>query len=1202
MKRLLLTLLTFCCFLPSRATDFLVTSNLETGPGTLSEALQLAAANGTDTRDYIRFGFTDLSEAGRTIILTQTLPAVSGNLEIDGTSQTGFPFGKNDARVMLVKDEEQFDFVFMSIEEVSDVAVYGICFYDRFFRWGWYSGAWKNIAILIFNVNRISIGAPGRGNFFKAMNTAIATRQETTNLNPVSRGLTIRANMFNYSDAGSAEFDGSNAMLTGMGQALLLNNVADLQIGGPLAEDGNCIKTSEIHINNLYYHNDIDLGTLEFRHNNINIAMLTLTPVSSASTPHTTVDIGYANDIGVTQRVNISDNRAAKVVFNLAGLKKPFVVQRNSIWKYKRSNDVSVQWLRAHDCASGGTIGGENETDANRVKGNFKIEPYDTETDWTPSVTEYNSPGVTFLKNVLDCACYTQSGFRGGDFGWQEYSNASYHPYIRTTSLRDGFVQGVASPGSVIDVYQDDDCMACEGIAYLGRTTAATDSTWQFSGPFTGTVVATATNAGHSTSAFTQPWLLYTNWNNIKIPACGQNNGSITGIQPKGSFDNFEWHRVTFDQNTSSTEDRIISTEIDLHDIGPGWYYFVAKLGSTCSSVKQFFDIRNEMVTMDFSKITISPANCGDASGGISGINLNNHVATVFEGTMYAVSEQRIEFPSIFNGATRSYDIENLPPGKYKLIMLSSSRRCGDSTTWINVPNAAGPSLDMSAMQINPSTCGNNSGSITGIMATNALGEEVFIWESEEGQRWPASRELQQVPAGRYRLLYKDRSACDTLRSVWLTIELSGTISLQEDGGFVEASDCNDATGAINGLICTGGENYTWTNIETQQVVGRQLNLQQVPAGSYQLAVTNALGCSFTSKRYSVPQAGFTPLAVNVIKTTDAHCDQQNGSIGQVQLDGNTVDYAFQWTGPSGNIAGSPTGGITGLAPGVYQLTATDPNGCSGVLTTVIIRALTPPSFVYSSMNITSDNCEKSNGSIRSVRLINAHPLVQYRWTNSFNETVGTEEDLLNVPAGAYSLEITDALGCSQRSTEFNIAATNNALPAPLYADQVIARHSSTVLTTRQNPTGFIFELHLSATGNDLLETNENGRFTTPVLANDQVYFVRVRDGSCYSPFTAVRVTVADETRIFVPNSFSPNGDGQNDNWQPIVRGVIGNFSVQVYDRFGTRIFYSTNPANGWNGFVNGKPAVAGAYVYFYKGTGLNEKQLSGKGTVILLR
>src|SRR5437868_304785 len=97
---LLIILLTFFCQ-KAAAAVFVVTSNADSGPGTLREALTLAAANDSTQIDYVNFNLTDISVAGRTLNLKSQLPDVSSNLVIDGSTQTGGYFGVSTAKVAL---------------------------------------------------------------------------------------------------------------------------------------------------------------------------------------------------------------------------------------------------------------------------------------------------------------------------------------------------------------------------------------------------------------------------------------------------------------------------------------------------------------------------------------------------------------------------------------------------------------------------------------------------------------------------------------------------------------------------------------------------------------------------------------------------------------------------------------------------------------------------------------------------------------------------------------------------------------------------------------------------------------------------------------------------------------------------------------------------------------------------------------------
>ena len=88
----------------------MVTSNADSGPGTLRDALTQAAANGSAVQDSIHFNLADTSAAGRTITILTDLPIVSSNLVIDGTTQNGAVFGASNAKVIIQPDSKNSDF------------------------------------------------------------------------------------------------------------------------------------------------------------------------------------------------------------------------------------------------------------------------------------------------------------------------------------------------------------------------------------------------------------------------------------------------------------------------------------------------------------------------------------------------------------------------------------------------------------------------------------------------------------------------------------------------------------------------------------------------------------------------------------------------------------------------------------------------------------------------------------------------------------------------------------------------------------------------------------------------------------------------------------------------------------------------------------------------------------------------------------
>ena len=87
-----------------------------------------------------------------------------------------------------------------------------------------------------------------------------------------------------------------------------------------------------------------------------------------------------------------------------------------------------------------------------------------------------------------------------------------------------------------------------------------------------------------------------------------------------------------------------------------------------------------------------------------------------------------------------------------------------------------------------------------------------------------------------------------------------------------------------------------------------------------------------------------------------------------------------------------------------------------------------------------------------------------------------------------------------------------------------------------------------------------------------------------------------------MPNAFTPNNDGLNDEFKPVMSYTTsGNYSLKIFSRTGEVIFQSSDPQNGWDGTVNGKPAPAGAYVYTISAETQESGLFEQTGTVILM-
>ena len=121
---------------------------------------------------------------------------------------------------------------------------------------------------------------------------------------------------------------------------------------------------------------------------------------------------------------------------------------------------------------------------------------------------------------------------------------------------------------------------------------------------------------------------------------------------------------------------------------------------------------------------------------------------------------------------------------------------------------------------------------------------------------------------------------------------------------------------------------------------------------------------------------------------------------------------------------------------------------------------------------------------------------------------------------------------------------------------------------------------------------NESGSYKVKITVNS-------KDTVCTD--TASITVDISESYIKVPNVFTPNGDGYNDEFRVAFKS-IKQFEAWVYNRWGRLVYKWNDPAKGWDGNIGGKKASPGAYFYIMKAVGTDGKKYKLKGDINLLR
>ncbi|NVJ45745.1 MAG: SprB repeat-containing protein, partial [Cytophagia bacterium] len=327
------------------------------------------------------------------------------------------------------------------------------------------------------------------------------------------------------------------------------------------------------------------------------------------------------------------------------------------------------------------------------------------------------------------------------------------------------------------------------------------------------------------------------------------------------------------------------------------------------------------------------------------------------------------------NGST-SQDLSGLGPGTYSVTVTDASA-C-TATTMISITEPA--VLAASAVATNVDCNGNASGSID-LSITGGTGPFTYSWSSGA-----TTEDLNGLTPGTYSVTVTDANGCIVSTSATITEPIPLTVSTTSVNIL-----CNGfATGSID-LTVAGGTtaySYLWSNGATTQ------DLNNLVAGTYSVTVTDANLCTATTSVTITQPPAITLTTSQVDITCKGDTD---GSI-DLSVSGGTGAYSYSWS------SGETTQDLSGLAAGSYTVTVTDANGCTANSTITITE---PPTLMTATYTQTNVSCNGGSDANIDITVADGTAPISYAWSNG-----ATSEDLTNIPAGSYSVVITDALGC----------------------------------------------------------------------------------------------------------------------------------------------------------------------------------------------
>lgn len=990
LKKPLLLLLFLCFGVKAFCAVFVVTSNADSGPGTLRDALTQAAANDSTTMDYINFNLPDLSETGRTIILYSQLPEVTSNLVIDGTTQPGAKFGISDAHVQLLYQiADSHGFSGLAIINHHDVAIYGL--YINFVTsQSTYLFLFNGIQLT--NDKNIQIGAAGKGNVINGFYSPLAANPPDTihHYTPSIpfENLTIQDNFFGIAPDGETL---TTNQVAGVGLGFVLKKI---KIGGTPAEGNLFAQGLTISEQNDEDKTDTDPRDL-FATEGANILIqnnkIGVDYNMSNGLPNSNgvmiscVDPNGHDTVTIADNVIAASNSYAIYPTNIG---EKITIVRNYIGTDKTlSKSFETGGIFLYWDINQVAIGSENPADANYI------------TNCNP-VTVWPYTNATINKNSFFCEVYPQPMHYNG---YGEF----FLPVINILNISATSVSGTATPNSNIELFYSDACKTCSPQTYFASTTANTSGKWQYNGAITGSVIASATY-NNNTSDFTRTAI---NTDSVKvINACSNNGtGSIIGAIPY-SASIIKW---------LDTFGNVIGTTPNLLNVKIGKYRLLIQNGTGCSDSTSYYEIKTAF-QIDSSQVVKTEPSCSNPNGSISGIFVvnNNSATTNFywkdaSGKVWG----------------RTATLAKVPAGSYTLFISNADSTCTQTYGPITLKNSTGPNIDQSHIRIQSTNCGQATGSITNIPATGS-GTLTYSWINGAQQTVSTDSILVNQPAGTYKLQITDNTQCGPVYSSDIIIPETNGITLDELKTITSPASCGKNNGAVTGISITGATQYQWLDANNN-TVGTSTDLQNVASGNYTLTVSNGFGCNKTSKTYFIAQLPGT-IYPNYAVSTSASCFGENN--GSLTVTTDALAKTLRWVNSQNQPIGN-TQQISGLAPDVYTLFLTDANGCESFYGSYNVKTAAQLQIVTESEHTTPDQCSTKTGSIDNIQVTGGIPPYSYSWTDQNNVILSSLASVNGLATGTYQLNVNDSKGCGLVTANYTVPNQDNTISPPLVND-----------------------------------------------------------------------------------------------------------------------------------------------------------------------
>jgi gliding motility-associated-like protein len=396
---------------------------------------------------------------------------------------------------------------------------------------------------------------------------------------------------------------------------------------------------------------------------------------------------------------------------------------------------------------------------------------------------------------------------------------------------------------------------------------------------------------------------------------------------------------------------------------------------------------------------------------------------------------------------------------------------------------------------------------------------------------------------------------------------------------------CGKANGTAT-VNASGGAvplSYEWSSSPAQITA----TATDLPTGTYFCTITDGNICP-TLVQVDVPQA--STVRVKALAKPGTVCEGNPTTLYAVPSGGKVIKYTWQ----PGNITDS-SARISPVDTTMYVVTGEDIFGCIAKDSIKINVNAKPAPPVVNPLSVCPD-------STITLSVVNADPLLVYNWYPyaSGGDLAGTGATYTTPPTTETTTWFVEAVSgpCSGDRSPVTVTSFGQAATPVVTTQDVTA--SSAVFTWKPVPgaTGYL----ISVDGGPYVTPDSSTYYKVSGLNQESVSIRVIALGvlSCQNSEIGAATAKLKPGLVFIPNAFTPNGDGKNDIFKP--EGSIRELSMKIFNQWGEMISETTVVGSGWNGISGGKAQPMGVYTYAIRIVLNNGSVIVRKGAVNLLR